>query len=176
MSMDYYIFLLKLVYIIYLAILTGDYLFILFGAVNVNNNTETFTLSQKIRAMDVNSYSWVSFVRGSTSETQSPTTDVDQNDETLNDSSVSAGTIAGAVVGGVAGLAIIAGITAFFLIRRRKSQKLEEEKNEFSSDRMLPDETDGKRLFIYMCSNTYLSLFRRIDRYLFFLKHVFFLH
>ena len=109
--------------------------------------------------MDVNSWSWVSFVNALSPGTQSPTTVPDEDNEKQSNSSVSTGTIVGPVVGGVAGLAIIAGIIAFFLIRRRKNREFEEEKNKYSSDRMLPDESECKHLLVYMCSKPNLSIF-----------------
>ena len=137
-------FILRLIYIICLAILAGDYLFVLFGAVNVDNQTLTYIHADKIRVMDVNSWSWVSFVSALSPEAITPGTDGNSD----GSSTVNTGTIVGAVVGGVAGLAIIAGLIAFFLVRKRRNRKLEEEKHKSSSAGMLPNEFECKYPFI----------------------------
>ncbi|KAI7853822.1 hypothetical protein BDC45DRAFT_145180 [Circinella umbellata] len=90
-------------------------------------------MTNEVRIMDVNKWSWVSSISALTPEAQFPTT---------GSSSFNTGTIAGAAVGGAAVFALFAGLIAFFLIRRRKKKMLEEEKQKPSRIRMLPDENE----------------------------------
>ena len=135
---------LKLVYIIFLAVLAGDYFFVLFGAVNTNEQTPSYTVTNEVRILNVNTWSWISSISALSPETRTPGTGGNGD----GSSTVNTGTIVGAVVGGVAGLAIIAGLIAFFLVRKRRNRKLEEEKHKSSSAGMLPNEFECKYPFI----------------------------
>ena len=147
-------------YNIYLAVVAGDYLFVMFGAVNNDNPAAAyFSLSSEVRVMDINQWSWVTSVSALTPEARSKTANnggdskdggsQENNTGDTNHSAVSTGTIAGIVVGGVAGLAIIAGLLIFFFIRRRKNRKLKEKDNKHNSDRMPPNQKERECLFVY---------------------------
>ena len=156
----------------YLAVLAGDYFFVLFGAINTNKETPTYTTSNDVRVLNIKTWSWVTSINALSPEARTPGNDGNGG----GSSTVSAGTIAGAVVGGVAGLAIIAGLIAFFLIRKRKNRKFEEEKHKSSRDRMLPNAKDCKYPCIYMFIRaTFYHSFRSIPKtILFFSKKIMF--
>ncbi|KAG2216549.1 hypothetical protein INT45_006333 [Circinella minor] len=125
----------------------------MFGAVNSDNPaTAYFSLSNEVRVMDINKWSWVTSVSALTPEALSTTANnggdskdsgsQGNNTDGSNQFAVSTGTIVGIVVGGVAGLAIIAGLFIFFFIRRRKNRKLEEKDYKYTNDRMPPNEKE----------------------------------
>ncbi|KAG2226901.1 hypothetical protein INT45_010180 [Circinella minor] len=125
------------------AVLAEDYLLVMFGAINWDNKTSIYVYSNDVRVLDVNAWTWLTSISALTPVARpSSTSDLEENDDDNTESSVSIGTIVGAVVGGVAGLAIIIGIIAFLLLRRRKNRRLEKEENKISSARMLPDEAE----------------------------------
>ncbi|KAI7856584.1 hypothetical protein BDC45DRAFT_533547 [Circinella umbellata] len=95
------------------AVVAGDYLFVMFGAVNNDNPAAAyFSLSSEVRVMDINKWSWVTSVSALTPEARSTTANngrdskdggsQENNTGDTNHSAVSTGTIAGIVVGGVA--------------------------------------------------------------------------
>ena len=101
-------------------------MFILFGRFN---DVNLGIIANNLLVMDVNKWSWISSV--------SAVAPVDLANEPSSDptaisngSSDNKGVIAGAVVGAVAGISIIAG-AIFFCIRRRRNQSSNNGKNEY---------------------------------------------
>ncbi|KAI7853819.1 hypothetical protein BDC45DRAFT_510198 [Circinella umbellata] len=131
------------------SVLAEDYLLVMFGAINWDNKTSIYIFANDVRVLDVNSWTWLTSISALTPEARLTTTESEESEESEeekgddnNEPSISIGTIVGAVVGGVAGLAIIIGIIAFLLLRRRKNRKLEKEENKISSARMLSGENE----------------------------------
>ncbi|KAI9252264.1 hypothetical protein BDA99DRAFT_587714 [Phascolomyces articulosus] len=130
------------------AVLVENYLFVMFGNINLLDDPWPYNITNRVWAMDVDRWAWVSSVSAITPDPVLSTDDTTppgneggtQDDGSSGSSSTNAGTIAGAVVGGVAGVVIIAAI-AFFFIRKKRQQS--PEKVELNRERMLPDEEPG---------------------------------